>query len=138
MALPAAAEARPFYQSAWQRLEDGEFLLAAKRTTGAIYLAGYAVECLLKALLLAATPRGRRRSVVDSFRGARWHDFDWLLSAYLRTGAPPLSAKTLASFSVVNRWTTVLRYQARTAEMDEARLSFRAVRQIADWADGRL
>ncbi len=53
MALPRAAEARRYYRAAKQRYEDAQMLLEAGRTTGAVYLAGYAVECILKALLLA-------------------------------------------------------------------------------------
>lgn len=138
MALPQAPEARPFYQSAWQRLEDAEYLLNVKRTTGAVYLAGYAVECLLKALILAATSRGQRRAVADTFRGAKAHDLDWLRVKYLRTGGPPVPADVLQAFSVVNRWTTVLRYLARAIELAEARAFFRAVSRITGWADGRM
>lgn len=138
MSLPSAAEARAFYQSAWQRLEDGEYLLAAKRTTGAIYLAGYAVECLLKALILAATPRGRRRAVVDSFRGAKAHEFDWLRRVYFRAGGPNLPADIVHAFGVVNRWTIVLRYQSEGIGMNKAREFFRAVDRITEWADGRM
>lgn len=138
MALPRALEARLFYQSAWQRLEDAEYLLGAKRTTGAIYLAGYAVECMLKALLIATTPKGQRRAIVESFRGAKAHDFDWLKAAYLRAGGPPLPANILQAFGMVNRWTTVLRYRARAIELAEARVFFTAVRQITEWANGRI
>jgi len=138
MALPRALEARPFYQSAWQRLEDARYLLDVKRTTGAIYLAGYAVECMLKALVLAATPPGRRRAVVDSFRGAKAHDFEWLRALYLRAGGAPLTPAVVRAFGVVNRWSTVLRYQARAAKWAEAQLFFGAVHQITDWADARM
>ena len=48
MALPSASEARPYYRAAKQRFEDARFLLEADRTTGAIYLAGYCVECMLR------------------------------------------------------------------------------------------
>jgi hypothetical protein len=51
MALPTAKEAQPFYQSALQRFEDAQYLLDGERTTAAIYLAGYSVECMLKALI---------------------------------------------------------------------------------------
>src|SRR5438105_14590257 len=37
-----------FKQVAHVRLEDASVLLAQKRYAGAVYLAGYAVECLLK------------------------------------------------------------------------------------------
>ena len=71
MALPHAKEARPFYQAAKQRLEDARYLLDAKRSTGAIYLAGYGVECMLKALILATLPAKKRAAMLDSFRARK-------------------------------------------------------------------
>jgi len=55
MALPRSPEARLFYQAAKQRFEDALFLLAGRRTA-AVYLAGYAVECMLKTLILSRAP----------------------------------------------------------------------------------
>jgi hypothetical protein len=101
-------------------------------------LAGYAVECVLKALILEATPRGRRRDVSDSFRGAKGHDFDWLRAEYSKAGGSSNPAEIVRAFDVVNRWTIVLRYEARTAGLQEATAFIRAVRQIVAWADGRM
>ena len=52
MAIPASIEARLYYRCAFQRHEDAQILLRADHTTGAVYLAGYGVECILKALVL--------------------------------------------------------------------------------------
>ena len=38
----------------FQRYEDAQILLRADRTTGAVYLAGYGIKCILKALVLSA------------------------------------------------------------------------------------
>ena len=54
MAVPASSEARLYYRCAFQRQEDAQILLRADRTTGAVYLAGYGRECILKALVLSA------------------------------------------------------------------------------------
>ncbi len=88
MGLPHVQEARSFYQSAKQRFENAEFLLEAERTTGAIYLAGYSVECMLKALILSTVPPDQRVERLASFRGARAHDFDWLKAKYFAIGGP--------------------------------------------------
>ena len=55
MGLPKGEDARRFYRAAFQRFEDAEILLANQRTTGAFCLAGYGVECILKALILSVT-----------------------------------------------------------------------------------
>jgi hypothetical protein len=138
MSLPQALEARPFYQSAYQRLEDAQYLLAARRTTGAVYLAGYTVECILKALTLSAVPRGRRAAVLKSFRGVKAHDFDWLKASYSRCGGTPPPAEIHREFAVVDRWTTVLRYQAGSVPMTPAKRFLGAVERILEWANGRL
>src|SRR5437588_10457959 len=78
MGLPKAAEARLFYRAAKQRSVDAEMLLEAGRTTGAVYLAGYTVECYLKALVLAGVAAALRRQILGTFRGSRAHDVEWL------------------------------------------------------------
>jgi hypothetical protein len=138
MALPHAHEARPFYQSAKQRFEDARFLLEAERTTAAIYLAGYSVECMLKALILSITPDRDRASTLSSFRGAKAHDYDWLKARYFERGGPDFPSPVSKSFALVNTWTTDLRYKAGTSKRGEAEAFFRAAQEIIVWADGRL
>ncbi len=103
MALPIFAEARPFYQAAMQRVEDARFLLLAGRNTAAVYLAGYAVECMLKALLLSRIAKANaRQETVASFRGARAHDYAWLRAEYLNRGGPAIPASAEKDFARVN------------------------------------
>lgn len=57
MALPRDPEARNYYQSAKQWLEDANLILhRLDKTRAAVYLAGYGVECMLKALILSTLP----------------------------------------------------------------------------------
>jgi HEPN domain-containing protein len=60
MGLPHSRGARLFYRAALHRYDDAALLLEAGRTTGAVYLAGYTVECMLKALVLAGVPASFR------------------------------------------------------------------------------
>jgi HEPN domain-containing protein len=138
MALPHVQDARPFYRSAKQRFEDAEFLLEAERTTGAIYLAGYSVECMLKAMILCIVPPDKRGEVHASFRGARAHDYDWLKARYFENGGPPFPSAISKSFSLVDTWTTDLRYKSGTSKRGDAESFLRAAREIMDWADRRL
>ena len=138
MTLPQAPEARPYYQSAKQRFLDAEFLLAAGRTTGAMYLAGYSVECLLKCLILERTPAGRRAKVVDSFRGGKAHDYDWLRKQYFKTGVPEFSQAVGRHFALVASLSTDLRYQSGTSSPKDAERFLRAVEEITLWAERSL
>ncbi len=138
MAVPSAPEARLFYRSANQRILDGQFLLAGGRTTAAMYLSGYGVECMLKALILATTSKGERTAVVASYRGAKSHDFVWLKGQYLKNGAPPFPPLIARNFALVNTWTTELRYNPGTAKRHQAQAFLKAAEMILEWADGRL
>jgi len=138
MPIPASPDARLFYRCAFQRQEDAEILLRADRTTGAVYLAGYAVECILKALILSALAPAARRATLESFRGARAHDYEWLRTQYLENGGARFPRETTRAFTLVNDWSTDLRYSPRTLRADEAEGFLAAAGQIIDWADGRF
>jgi len=137
MALPQRQDARPFYQSAKQRFEDARFLLEAERTTGAMYLAGYSVECILKTLILAIVPEAEREEMLASFRGAQAHDFEWLRRKYFASGGPPFPSAVSKNFSLVDTWSIGLRYKAGTTKRGEAESFLRAANEIIVWADGR-
>jgi len=138
MAIPSSASARLFYRAAKQRFEDAEFLLDANRTTAAVYLAGYGVECMLNALIVSVVPSSREDDVLVMFRGARAHDFDWLRLQYLERGGPALSAEIVPEFARVNTWSTDMRYSPGTTSMSDARVFLTACVAIYNWADGRL
>ena len=57
---------------------EAQFLLDHDYTTAAVYLAGYGVECALKALLLSIVPVREQAAIIQTFRGTRAHDFLWL------------------------------------------------------------
>ncbi len=109
MGLPAAREAHLFYRSAKQRFLDAQFLEEAGRTTGAVYLAGYGVECMLKALLVDAAPHGRRAEIAASFRGGKAHDFEWLKAQYRTIGGAAFPQDIREHFVLVSTWSTEFR-----------------------------
>ena len=57
------------------RLRDAEILLGQRRGEGALYLAGYAIECLLKWSVT------RRRNLLRLPQELETHDWDQLLAA---------------------------------------------------------
>jgi hypothetical protein len=65
MSTPRSVHAREFFRVALLRLEEAKVLMRPEfdMRGGAVYLAGYAVECMLKAVgprINAAGPAGRR------------------------------------------------------------------------------
>lgn len=137
MAVPSSPNARLFYRAADQRFEDAEFLLKAKRTTAAVYLAGYAVECILKALILSNAPKSRQDEVLNQFRGARAHDYDWLLNLYRERGGSELPRDIVREFARVNTWSTRIRYSPSTVPMKRATSFTTSAESIVEWAKGR-
>ena len=138
MAVPASSEARLYYRCAFQRQEDAEILLRADHTTGAVYLAGYGVECIMKAMVLSALAPTARAEMLRSFRGARAHDYEWLRTQYLQNGGARFPREITAAFTLVSDWSTDIRYLPRTLKADEAEGFLTAAENIIRWADGRI
>jgi len=138
MAVPSSKDARFFYRCAAERYEDAEILLRAGRTTGAVYMAGYGIECTLKALILSAVPPGNIAAVLESFRGNLAHDYNWLRARYRISGGTILPRDINHHFTLVNYWSTDLRYVPRTLREGEAEAFLKAAEAIIQWARGRL
>jgi len=111
MSTPTSPIPRRFYYVAYQRLEEAEVLFDAGYCIGTVYLAGYAVECMLKTLILSSVPEKDHESVEAEFRGQRAHQYEWLRHRYAQTNAPGLPAETSESLAFVSTWDTSLRYK---------------------------
>ena len=138
MGLPGTRIARRFYRAALERLDDAVFLNAAARNTAAVYLAGYAVECMLKALVVSLVPENRQAEVENRFRGAKAHDFDWLLRLYRQLGGQGMPRVLAADYARVNTWTTEFRYVTSTMKEQETQAFLASARRVVEWANGRL
>lgn len=138
MALPKFSEARPFYRAALERFEDAEFLYQVSRNTASVYLAGYGVECILKAAILSSiASRRERMEQIGEFRGARAHSYEWLKQRYAELGGS-FPANLRRPFSRVNSWATDIRYMAGSVKSKDAKSFLDAALAIIQWADGRL
>lgn len=137
MGLPRARPAQPFYRVAKQRFEDAQFLLDAGRTTGAVYLAGYGVESILKALIIDSTPPKSQKTVISLFRGAKAHDFEWLKERYHKAGGARFPADIQEHFTSIT-WSTDLRYQSGLVNPEDAEAFLAAAQEIINWADRRM
>ena len=137
MATPNSKDARLFYRCAFQRHEEAGVLLKAGFTTGAVYLAGYGIECILKTLVLMAVPKGDRSDRMKLFRGSKAHEYEWLRSLYLTSGGARFPGEITQHFTLVNDWSTELRYTPRAVREEEAEAFLVSAVAIIKWADGR-
>lgn len=103
-------------QLAEERLLDAQALLAAQRWSAAYYLAGYAVECALKACVLACVERTGAIFEDKKFSEKCWtHDFTALVklagvnAAYDVDSAANLALKR--NWDIVLDWNEKARYQ---------------------------
>lgn len=138
--MPSASDGhvRRFSRLAAARLEDAEWLMRARRYNAAVYLAGYVVECSLKALLLSVTPFPAREDQVTAFRGARAHNYDDLRVTYLTRGGAPIPKNMTRALAEVERWSTDLRYATKLIRFEQASKFIKAAADILAWAQGRL
>ena len=120
MAIPRSREGRAFFRAAFQRKVDADLLLDNDRTTGAVYLAGYAVECGLKTLMFEIVPVKVHADLFAEFCGRRAHDFDWLLKRYGQLGGPLVPPEMIKELTYLNSWTTDLRYSPALIKLADA------------------
>ena len=135
---PSESNASPFYRAAKERWKDSEVLVEKMRTTGSVYVAGYAVECLLKALILVSVPRDKERLILSQFRSAKAHDLRWLRKLYFEQGGASFPLRAATDFDVVSTWTTSLRYQPATIDEDDASDFLKSAKRMMEFLDQRI
>lgn len=139
MSVALSKVAKDYRRSAINRFDEAVLLDAAGKCTGAMYLAGYAVECMLKVLVLSTVPVNQQAGfAATEFRGSGGHDFEILRTKYFKrrgAGFPPEISKL---FTLVSDWSTDLRYVPRESMDTEADRFLAAVAGIIAWSKGRL
>ncbi len=106
--------------------------------TAAVYLGGYGVECMLKALILESVDAKNRAEAQKKFRGRIAHDFDWLRGMYRNLGGAEPPKEIIKQLVIVSGWSTDLRHEPRQIAAPDALAFMKAVEAIIHWADGRL
>jgi HEPN domain-containing protein len=121
-------ERSDFQRLARTRLKEAKVLLENKCFDGAYYLAGYAVECALKACIAKQTQRHEfpdKTRVLDSYT----HDFAKLLRVANLTNhledEKNLNLAFRQNWSIVVKWSEETRYQTTTP--DEAKELYAAI-----------
>jgi len=135
-----ALRASVYRQAAIARLAEAEYLKRAY-PSGAIYLGGYVVECMLKWAIC------QRHGVIyfenlsnpklaAQLMSARGHDLGFLLDA---SGLRPLrkSNKLLYNaFTEVSGWSVALRYNPSTGDVRVAARFMDGVNALRVWLEG--
>ncbi len=128
---------RLFRRAAAQRLTAAELLLDHGFNLDAKYLAGYGVECALKALIFERTSHREFSSVFNRLTsGQKAHDYE-MLKALLRRQPINVAIPAVmgAKFRLVATWETNLRYKVISVARQDARAFVEAVTEIVQWAE---
>lgn len=135
---------RLFERAATQRLKAAWFLFsdeAKQFNLDATYLAGYTVECALKAYILKQTPKNELAATMQKLTevGAIAHDFEYLkavLKDRLRNRSArdqDIFGKLTASLQKVARWSPDLRYQVGFLKTKQTAPFLQAAQEILNW-----
>jgi HEPN domain-containing protein len=134
--VPISPYAARFRRAAYQRLEAAEVLFKHGYYTDAVYLSGYAVECILKALALSRQPATKHAGVVKMFRGRAAHDYEWIKRRYLPGLLPP--KEVVRALASVRTWAPDIRYETKKYASADAKRFLSNVAQIMKWCEGQL
>jgi len=122
---------RDFQRAAAQRLTTAEFLLKYGYTLDAMYLAGYAVECTLKALILQATPvKDRQKTLRKISAGKKMHEPE-ILGSILKDLGRSIPLDLVKRFRR-SGWSTALRYETGRKDTGETRGFLRTAKRTID------
>lgn len=127
---PGGTRGSVFKEVARIRREDAAVLFEARRYRGAIYLAGYAVECLLK---WAITDRCEITYLPAELET---HDWDTLLpeaglASSLRTNRPLRAVYS----ELAELWGPELRYLSKEPAPREAERLYQQMEQVYRWVN---
>lgn len=132
-------EWRKFWRAARQRMTEAEELFNArhdykyKYNLVSMYLAGYAVECALKALLLKVTPLGQHKKLAkEYFCGSKGHDFGELKALLQRQGQR-MPAQVTTEFFRFSAWSTDMRYEVGYKDRRETTQFLEAAKNVLAW-----
>jgi len=115
---------------------------------GAAYVAGYAVECALKAYIITKTPNAVALKAAMNTRktrgdrpwdlgGSKGHNLQLLLSATDLGAHMDAEQGIKSAFAVCAKWSSDRRYDPRVVAPDTARAFVDAARRVSGWVRAR-
>jgi|SRR5438874_11612975 len=131
-------DVRKFKRASEQRLKAAGLLFKHEFFLEATYIAGYAIECSLKELILKRTPRNQYERMLDKLIrvGAKGHDFEYLRRIF--TSAPVncvMPDEIHEIWRRVSTWSTQLRYEVAIVRLPEATRFLEATKRIREWVE---
>jgi hypothetical protein len=137
MGMPKDADARKYYRAAIQRIEDAQQILERlERPAASIYIGGYGVECIFKALVLELTPRRKRKMVIERMKSEFGHNLLRLRKALeQRINVPKI---VVDDTLLVSTWSPELRYEPGPGDPEDAQAFIAAARRLVAWANKRM
>jgi hypothetical protein len=137
MAVPKSKDARLYYRCADKRRVEATILIRADQPTGAVYLAGYVVECMLKALNIENEPADQQGIRLEELTRVG-HNLTRLLELYLQEGGSRPPPDVARAFTLVSDWSSEIRYDPKDVKPAEAERFLKAVDVFYRWVDRRL
>jgi HEPN domain-containing protein len=137
------AEVKRFNRAAAAHLDAARSLLSqcpekASSTRGhdVVYLSGYVVECVLKALLLSRTPEKKHSTELKRLKEEFAHNLEKLKNELSQKGIEfPREQKEYFK-RVRPKWSSEMRYDIRAWNREQAEHVFLAAEAIFDWVNG--
>lgn len=130
-----------------QRLADAKILLNASRWRGAMYMAGYAVECLLKTKLMhiydcknlrELEDLLRQRSVLPAHRTVFTHQLEDLIKLAPGYNRLMQNRDMLSLFNKINQWMPSWRYTSKPTNRREAIEFMTSIERFIHWISNNL
>jgi HEPN domain-containing protein len=139
----ALAQVKRFNRAAAAHLDAARKLLdvCPERTLSTrghevVYLSGYVVECVLKALFLSRTPRRKHPAELKRLKEDVGHNLEKLKNELSQKGVE-LSREQKENFRRVRpEWSSEMRYDIRLWKREDAGRVFSAAEAIYDWVNG--
>lgn len=128
-------------------MDDARALFNATRWRGAMYLAGYSLECLLKVKLMRMFGCPNLLDLEDELRGKSrlptdatvfTHHLRPLLELTGRLDPLRQNEAEWRGWNLVNQWVPAWRYAADLSNVDDARFSLQAVESISRWVENNM
>jgi hypothetical protein len=125
---PGGTRGTVFSTVAAVRLKDSKCLLDAGRYAGAVYLGGYAIECLLKWVLT------ERKQCVYLPATLETHNWDTLVKEAGLSASLAAAPEIQAIFSELSdRWAQELRYLSKSTSANEAVMLCHNLVDVYNW-----
>ena len=129
------------------RMDDARALLNAVRWRGAMYMAGYSVECLLKTKLMRMFNCRHLRELEEELQGKGilaaqatifTHQLELLLRLTNAIERLRRNEEHWRLFNMVNRWVPAWRYTADLSNPDDAKDFVDAIEKVSHWIENNI